>query len=432
VKKIIALDDWTQGSHHFARLVQPLRAHGYSLILVHLGSWGNDPGRPDREQIGDLEVRDIRCYGSLERLLDTEQPAAVILASTFTFLRRAFLRYCAQRSIPSLLLYHGLVSVQAEEGSKPVEGKAWARFVASKIPRLITKVLPIYIKSLVTTGASAADWRRFVNDSFRMAAGRINPMAANDARTTGCTVYADPDKDHAMRTFGFRSSEVAVVGNPDLMRFGLTEELIAEKGIRRRPASEYKYVMYINSALMAVGRVFSGPQGEVAFERFITELASALRAQGYSLMFKPHPLVRREVLDRLTSKTNVTLVSNDMLAEQLTKCAACVVEATTLAMIPALMGVPLLLANCPPLEDLRFGAVLTSYPRSHVLRDVNDISRILRDEDANHDRTALDGWITRNAGPLPATLMPSRVAEFVVGLRVPGRTTSSGPATAAV
>ena len=103
-KKVLAFDSWTEGSRNFIRLLDPLKANGMSLKLVHLGSWGNEPDRPMHEKICEMEVCDIAFYpgGSFEAVLDIEQPDAVIMLSTATFAHRAFLRYCKQRSIPTL------------------------------------------------------------------------------------------------------------------------------------------------------------------------------------------------------------------------------------------------------------------------------------------------------------------------------------------
>ena len=63
MKKIIGFDSWTEGSHHYVRLVNDFKKKGLELKLIHLGSWGHDKGRPLSEMIGDLPVFDIKFYG---------------------------------------------------------------------------------------------------------------------------------------------------------------------------------------------------------------------------------------------------------------------------------------------------------------------------------------------------------------------------------
>lgn len=72
MKKIIGFDSWTQGWRHFERLVPALERRGYQLILLHIGSWGHDKGRPNKEYIGRLLVRDIAFYQGKSFLRDFE------------------------------------------------------------------------------------------------------------------------------------------------------------------------------------------------------------------------------------------------------------------------------------------------------------------------------------------------------------------------
>lgn len=80
MKKVIGFDSWTEGARYFEKLVPALEDRGYSLILIHIGSWGHDPNRPVEEKIGHLNVRDITYYKGMSflQILKTEQPEAVI------------------------------------------------------------------------------------------------------------------------------------------------------------------------------------------------------------------------------------------------------------------------------------------------------------------------------------------------------------------
>jgi len=166
------------------------------MKLVHIGSWGSDVGRPRVETIDGLEVSDISAYPgeSLEKVLDIEKPDAVLLLSTATFAHRAFLRHCKNRGIPSLHLYHGLMSVQATEdhvGSTRPNRVAHFRFVFARLQKLITKTFPCYFGALFKTNAAPKDWLRMVYDSVKLACGLPlwQPNAAADASTTKCAVF---------------------------------------------------------------------------------------------------------------------------------------------------------------------------------------------------------------------------------------------------
>lgn len=417
----MGFDNWVGGVAHFIRLKPAFDKRGIAFSLVHIGSWGNEPGRPNEETISELNVRDIAYYGSnsLEHLLDVETPDLVLLASTQTFSHRALIRYCRQRGIPTLHMYHGFVTVQAEAGSKTIAARSYANFVLSKVPKLVTRVFPCYIGSLLKTRASLADWQRFLSDAYKLSFGKIEPRASDDARTDRCAVFANPDVDHAIRTFGYTREDVFTVGNPDLLRFGLTSEVLT----RRREPRRTGALMYINSALLVLGRIFAGPSGRALFLQHLIEMDRRLAEQSYRLMFKPHPAADAALLDEIRRVTSITIVDNDRFVGALEECEACIVEATTLAMVPALLGLPLLLAKFGALSDLKYGKVLTGYPRSYVLNDLREVRQVM-DRAQEYDEQALRTWLADNTGPLPFESMPDRVVEIVeqmIGADTPAR-----------
>jgi hypothetical protein len=77
------------------------------------------------------------------------------------------------------------------------------------------------------------------------------------------------------------------------------------------------------------------------------------------------------------------------------------------------MGLPLLLANYGNFRGQMYGQVLVSYPRSIDLKDVGDVDQLLAEENKVFNSAKVFEWISENAGPLPAELMPDRVAEAV-------------------
>lgn len=412
-KKILGLDTWTRGAHHFERLVPALADRDMTLRLVHLGSWGNDRGRPTQEKIGKLEVRDISYFRtrSLDKVLDEERPDAVLLLHTLTFANRALLRYCRQRRIPTLHLYHGLVNVQVTSdtrGSYRVDRVAHAKLVASRFRKLLTYTLPCYIESLYKTRASLEEWKRFLVDIGKMVLAESPLVGPDDARTTKGAVYTHADIEHAVRTYGFAPSDVHAVGNPDLGHFGLTRNMLASHV--RRSKSPSDPVMYIDTGLVASGLTYSSLS---AFIDHLVKTSRALADQGRAMFFKPHPAHDLRALQRKLEGSGVQLVTGERFLDGLQTCAACIVEPTTLTLIPALMGMPLLYANYDQLRDLRFGPVLTTYPRGYLLRDLSEITAILEKDSAVQSREGLDEWIADNAGPLPAEEMPNRVAQLL-------------------
>ena len=417
VKKIIGFDSWTGGSRHYERLLPALNVRSIQLTLVHISSWGNEPGCPHESRMDDLLVRDIAFYGgrSFERVLDIEQPDAVILLSTDTFAHRAFMRYCNQRSIPTLHLYHGVVSVSGEtegEIGVPARSKvAHAKYVFSKIGKLLQHTFPCYIEALLKTKGTFKDWRRFISDIFQLAIGGEPAFvrSADDAKASKCAVYIPADIKHAISCFGFRNEDVFVVGNPDLSQFGLEESMI---GCWSPPAKgSQKAIMYIETGLSSVGILYPSTQ---EFINHLIKTSNSLAAQGYKMRLKLKPnQANSKSIEQGLAGTQIELITNQKFLRSLSECSACIVETTTLAMMPTLIGMPLLLAQYGYLTSLCFGSVLTGYPRSYPLKDISDVSDILLKDAQTSESAKLNSWINLNVGPLPPEKMPERVATVV-------------------
>jgi len=415
IRKVLGFDNWTQGSRHFERLLPACDHFGLSLKLVHLGSWGNDPGRARNERIGRLEVSDISSYPgeSLQAVLDLEKPDAVLLFSTATFAHRAFLRYCRKRSIPSIHVYHGLMSVQVTEdhqGSQKINWLAHANLVLSKLGKLVRRTFPCYIRALLETDAAIGEWMRFGYDVGKMALGLPlwQPNVARDATTTTCAVFTEIERRHAHRVYHVPFEDIHAVGNPDLMGFGLSEDLFASYD-PQSPEGPKSEIMYLDSGLVMLGQVFRNLE---AFADHLRHTARTLGTQGYRLCVKAHPSVDQGRLTQLLDGSGIDLVSREEFLPRLRRCAACIAEVSSVTLIPALMGIPLLYANYGQLSQLRFGPILSSYPRGARLTDVPS-SREAIERIGRSEPSSLRAWIAANSGPLPASDMPMRVATLI-------------------
>jgi len=411
-RKILGFDSWTGGAFNFARLLPALAERNMALTILHIGSWGSDPGRPSREMIGDLEFRDVSFYPgkNFDEILALEQPDAVLMLSTQTYAHRAFLRYCKQRGIPTLHLYHGVANVQVTDdtvGSHKIGLVSYAKYALPKVGKLIRRTFPCYIRALLKTGAKPHEWARFVGDVVRQARALPALRAADDAGTTKGAVYTNTDIEHAVRVYGFAERDVIAVGNPDLLRFGFG---IEDLGTQNRRTLDLEYVMYIDTALAIVGLLF---KSEESFIEHLVQTAQSLRPLGKKLAFKPHPAHDAAFLARSLDGTGIEIVPNDRFVARLKDCCACISETTSVALIPALAGLPLLFAQYGELREQRFGPALTGYPRGYKLENLEDIGDILRADAERADHKAISDWIEFNAGPLPAQDMPRRIAGVV-------------------
>jgi hypothetical protein len=88
------------------------------------------------------------------------------------------------------------------------------------------------------------------------------------------------------------------------------------------------------------------------------------------------------------------------------------VEPSTAALIPALLGLPLLMVAFGKLENQKYGRVLMDYPRSILITNSEMTESAIADIESG-DSANLTSWITRNCGPLPSEEMPKRVAEVI-------------------
>lgn len=412
--KVIGFDSWTGGNRHYKRLIPAFREQGLELLLIHLGSWGVDKGRTKEEWMEELHVRDISYYGnrSFSEILDLEQPSVVLFLSTDTFAHRAFNRLARAKGMPTIHLYHGLMSALAVDVAKPYDRNlvSYFWFVTSRIVKMFTKVWPSYVNALLSTHANWDEWKRFFTDNIDLLLGRDRLDSALDARTDLCCIYTDGDREHAESRYGFNDEEVVDVGNPDIVQFGLCEELI---GPYLERTEECHDIIYIDTALLLRGATFSNQED---FVDHLIETKKAVNRIGKRLLVKLHPdHFKTDTPDRLRQR-GVKICQNDQFIARLQSCCAVIVEPSSAAIIPALMGLPLLLARYGNLRHQNFGKILREYPIGIYLDEVNYIQDKLKSLVSRFHKETVVAWISRNSGPLPAELMPKRVAQVVVDL----------------
>lgn len=414
--KIIGFDSWTGGAHFFERYVEVFAKMGLDLSLIHLGSWGGDANRPDNEKIGNLFLRDVKHFSqkSFLEIIEIEKPSAVIFLSNHTFAHRAFNRLCHYRNIPTIHVFHGLVTVQdfGSNSAYKINPIAQVRFIIERVFKLFRFVMPEYIRALYQTNASLSEWIRFAIDIVYLSLGATPKAFAKDSKTDCCCVFTAADTDYAVTKYGYAQKDVVPVGNPDLITFGLTETLIGSRVLNAQ--NESNEVIYIDTGLVYTGYVF---ESQTEFTQHIIETRNVLQYQGKHLVFKPHPqhLRHKSVISALTD-AKIDICSNTDFIQRLQVCCACIVEPSTVSLIPALVGLPLFLASYGKLKNQKYGDAVTSYPRSVVLSNLKDFSSLLATDSANIDEASIRKWIEINAGPLPAEDISFRVANVLLKL----------------
>lgn len=409
---VIGFDSWTGGIRNYQRLLPPIRELGFDFLLIHLGSWGVDKGRPKEERIGDARIRDISYYGnySFSEILDIERPSVIVFLSTDTFAHRAFNRYCKKKGIPTIHVYHGLMSVLAVESGKPYQRNfsSYFKFVTNRIFKMLTKVWPTYIAALLRTGASCKDWSRFIKDNIDLLIGKEQLESATDARTNVCCIYTNGDRKHAMSRYGFQHEEVISVGNPDIQMFGLDESLIGSCIVSDNDG--LTDVMYIDTALLIRGATFSDSR---EFVEHLKNTKDRLSAYGKDLIVKLHPDHYKTDIPGKLEADGVELCENSQFVVHLKRCCAAIVEPSSAAVIPALMGKPLFMARYGKLTGQSFGSILIEYPASCYLDQIEDFSEKLSMLQSEALCARVRDWIDTNRGPLPSKKMPDHVANVI-------------------
>lgn len=418
-KRIIAFDSWTEGRVSLEPVASALKQRGYELLLIHVGSWGHDIGRPTEEMMGDIRVRDISYYKgqNILRIIQLEAPEAAVLLSTRPLAHMTFNKYCKHLSIPTCHLYHGLVSIQAVgDGEKPYKLNYLSHIqkIFKQAPKNLRYIFPSYFGALIRTRAPLSAWWDFFLDlSTRVvhSLGKTEFIKGTDT-DIGC-VYIDLDIEHMVRNYNVDPDRIMVVGNPDLAKFGLTLEMVGS-GFARTKARK---IVYIDTALLEANVAF-GSINE--FVQHIADTKAACAALGFDFVFKSHPANRLNGVDDALREADIKFVTSDEFVECLQNCAAAIVEPSSAALLPAIFGLPLILPQYGPLAEIAFGRVILTYPFSIYLHQLDNLSNVL--EKAEEQRAVLrpdvrsdfDNWVVANIGPLPAKDMPHRVADFIL------------------
>ena len=412
--KILGFDGWTEGIHSYKRLLKSFNDEHIELLLVHLGSWGNEIGRPKEEILEEILVRDISYYEKMgfDKILETELPDAVLFLSIDAFAHRAFNRYCKERKIPTILLNHGIISVVDTTARTDAKSTISGKFIffKSHLHKQIKFFLPSYATALWKTHASFNDWGRFILDiamRFLGGVGKNSMVASRDSKTSINFVYTEADFEYSKHKYRFKEDELFAIGNPDLIRFGLQVEQL---GICMKNPIDSDKVLYIDSANFEYGVIFKSKD---EFIEHLIETKKALEKQSKVLFFKPHPSgIKHNILEPLMSE-GIQICDNENFVDTLLTSCACISETSTAALIPALLGLPLFLTRYGKYTEQEFGNLLTSYPRSVRLCDIHCFNNELNSEKLRLNVQVTQNWIDRNVGPLPAYKFSERITNII-------------------
>ena len=114
---------------------------------------------------------------------------------------------------------------------------------------------------------------------------------------------------------------------------------------------------------------------------------------------------------------DIDICDNKNFLNQLKKSRAVITEPTSAALLPAALGLPLLLASYGELSNLNYGIILNSYPRSSRLRSLTSLSTQLNLNNFNSKKKGFFKiWLKKNIAPFNFKKMPERVAQALYSI----------------
>jgi hypothetical protein len=283
-----------------------------------------------------------------------------------------------------------------------------SKLILKRIKKNLFQLLPVYGVAIIRTQAPGITWYWMLWDLYLKGTSADWGVAPPSSCTTAGCVYTNVDISHMVHYYGIPLERVFAVGNPDLIRFGFRQDLLGFNLTKR--FSEHSGVIYIRSAIEEGGMVFSSHE-EIAQE--LLDTRDRLSQQGFRLMIKLHPASYKSGLSDLLEKNGLDICSNAEFLQRLQASVAAIVEPSTAALIPALLGLPLFLARYGKLSDQKYGFVLTDYPRARYLDNIGQFSELFNQIQYDTDQSRFYRWVEDNIGPLPAEDMPARVSAVI-------------------
>lgn len=405
-KLILGFDSWVGGVSHYALIQNELTKLNLELQVLHIGSWGHNKYIEKKKIINGVTTVDVSFYNNmnLKSILKQTSPAAILFLSVDAFAHRAVIRYARTLGIPTINMYHGIISVQDYVSGVPDKYNTLGQFklVCNRLYKNLTKIIPCYTIALLTTNAGTIEWRRFLSDLFTKVRGGYASIAASDSTTDLCLVYVEKDVEHAYRKY--QSKKTVVVGNPDLIKFDI--EL---KDISSNNPDHTKSVIYIDHGGSVAGLNFSGTD---EFMFYLKRLNGDLISLGYRLKVKLHPAQYEAGVAKSIEDEEIYLISNVDFKTELSLSSCVITGPSTASQIACILGCVVLTPKFDNFRTQEYGKLIEDYPRHYDLFDVMEVPNLINAGRKVTDIKIID-WVRLNCGPIPASRMPERVAGSI-------------------
>lgn len=410
---ILGIDSWCGGLKYFLNLHPQFKQRGYKLVLLHFGSWGHDLNRPNHELIQGMEVYDISYFGikSFTQILHILNPTAILFFSISAILHQSVNIYACKFKIPTIHVFHGIVSVQSIELTNLYKISLQKAFlnITSALWRNLSHVLPFFYKSLYLSNRLLTSWSlplHMVRRRIFYESNCISPYLKTDLGF----VYITSDIQVITETYGNDPKLVTVVGNLDLKEHCLQNDDVGALCILRKPqnTSHRLNVIYLDTALYHGGIIFNSPKD---YLEHLLLTARALRLQSLNLYVKLHPAWTASSFPSLLQSYGIDLVDQSSTKTAILQAYSVIAEPTSLSILPAILGAKIALAKYSRLESLEYGELISSYPAAFKCYDIASYRDYVENMEIDTSRQLQ--WIENNKGPWPPHLFAHRVTNTI-------------------
>lgn len=350
-------DYWTKGIHNFIPIARELTKSGYSVKLLHLGSW-RDRAVPTTEIINDLECIDIAEFGGdIRKGIESLCPSIVVMLNTTMTVDRTVNRICRSLGIKTVYLMHGIKAVGDDLDEfvrhQNIHWTLKKRF--SKVPKyasLVARYLGAIARDNPVELFSPATYGHFVQLAASPGSSHQRPWPHKDVYCDLALVYANVYRNSLIGEASYPAERVKVVGNPNLDSvFRLSEENDAKERAAALLLSlgvdnSRRVVAYMEDGFVEQG---IGSWTEQTRLTELREIAASVRAAGFDLIIKMHPGSNPDaVLREFAQNPHVRVVLTIDLALLLCGCAAVIGHISTTLMVPIALGLPLIVPTWSP------------------------------------------------------------------------------------
>jgi hypothetical protein len=407
---VVVFDSWTKGSIHLGGLSSSLRELGFDLLLIHIGSWGHDKRILNEEIINGVLSRDIRYYKRMDfiEILKHENPAAVLFLSTRAFAHMAFNKAAAHLKIPTFHLYHGIVTVQAVGHNQITYRINWQQRIRKSLNVVFKNLfllIPCYLKILNKTSSRLSEYLGFSYEITQKIFGVTHlKRYVQDTSTNYGIVYINADIHDITSNYRIPTENVLVCGNPDLLRFGFTYNDLVNAG-----ENNFDEVMYIDTGLVKAGLIFNSNEEYLSHLLLVKRVTDELNL---NFRFRPHPSHDRYFLEMLSNQ-NILISTDKSFKSDLKNSRVAIVETTSLALIPPLLGIPILLAKFGRFRGQQFGSLLEDCPFSFDLTEINLLGHFVKSKINLTGEQKLNEWVVSTFGEDIFDPPALKIANFI-------------------